>query len=308
MLRLLLKKSIFSFINYLQNVQHFSPHTIRAYSSDLGRFVSYIEAIQLRRHIKSQLIDRQILREYLSFLHEKGLSKRSIHRAFAALSSLFTYLTEHLILSKNPIDTIDLPKQEKKIPDTITRDMVEILLTLPNLSSYLGVRDQAILELLYSTGIRVGELASLNKEHLHEGRRTIKVSGKRGKERIMPVTQTAWKAIMRYITHPKYNRNVQALFLNGRGSRLTIRSIDRILLGYWKESGFTHKITPHTLRHSIATHWLERGMNLKDIQSLLGHSSMMTTTIYTKVGQSLQKTTYDECHPFGKQKREQEEQ
>lgn len=236
------------------------------------------------------------------------MSKRSVHRAFAALSSLFTYLTEHQVLSKNPIDTIDLPKQEKKIPDTITKAMVEMFLTLPNVSSYLGVRDQAILELLYSSGIRVGELASLNKEHLHEGRRVIKVSGKRGKERIMPITQTAWMAIMRYTTHLKYNRNAQALFLNRQGSRLTVRSIDRILFGYWKQSGFTHKITPHTLRHSIATHWLERGMNLKDIQSLLGHSSMITTTIYTKVGQSLQKTTYDKFHPFGKQKREQEEQ
>ena len=186
--------------------------------------------------------------------------------------------------------------------------MVEMFLTLPNLSSYLGLRDQAILELLYSSGIRVGELVTLNREHLHEGRRIIKVLGKRGKERIVPITQTAWKAIVRYTNHPKYNRNTQALFLNGRGSRLTVRSIDRILLGYWKQSGFTHKITPHTLRHSIATHWLELGMNLKDIQSLLGHSSMMTTTIYTKVGQSLQKITYDKCHPFGKQKREQEEQ
>lgn len=267
-----------------------------------------MEANRLREQIKLQLIDRQLLREYLSFLYQKGLSKRSIHRAFAALSSLFTYLTEHQILNKNPVTTIDLPKQEKKIPGTITTTMVETFLTLPDLSSYLGIRDQAFLELLYSSGIRVGELVSLNKEDLHEGRGIIKVCGKRGKERIIPVTQTAMKAIMRYTTHPRYNKNVQALFLNIRGSRLTVRSIDRILLGYWKQSGFTHKITPHTLRHSIATHWLERGMNLKDIQSLLGHSSMMTTTIYTKVGQSLQKTTYDECHPFGRQKREQEEQ
>lgn len=304
----MLEKSISSFINYLQNVQNYSYHTIRAYSSELGRFVIYVRATCSKEQVDLQLIDRQMLRKYLSYLYEKGLSKRSIHRAFAALSSLFTYLTDHQILSKNPIETIDLPKQEKKIPDTITSAMVKTFLTLPNLSSYLGIRDQAILELLYSSGIRVGELVSLNKEHLHEGRQVIRVSGKRGKERIVPVTQTALKAIMRYLTHPKYNGNVQALFLNGRGSRLTVRSIDRILLGYWKQSGFTHKITPHTLRHSIATHWLERGMNLKDIQSLLGHSSMITTTIYTKVGQSLQKITYDTCHPFGTQKREQEEQ
>lgn len=305
---MLLEKSISSFISYLQKVQNFSSHTIRAYSSDLGRFVTYVEATRSKEQSQLQLIDRQILRDYLSFLYEKGLSKRSIHRAFAALSSLFTYLTEHQIVNNNPVETIDLPKQEKKIPQTITGTMVKTFLTLPNISSYLGLRDQAILELLYSSGIRVGELASLNKEHLHEGNRIIRVFGKRGKERIVPVTQTALKAIMRYTTHPKYNRNVQALFLNGRGSRLTVRSIDRILLGYWKQSGFTHKITPHTLRHSIATHWLERGMNLKDIQSLLGHSSMITTTIYTKVGQSLQKITYDECHPFGTKKREQEEQ
>lgn len=289
-------------------VQNFSSHTIRAYSSDLGRFLTYFERARLKKQVKSQLIDRQILREYLSFLCEKGLSKRSIHRAFAALSSLFAYLIKNGMLNKNPIATIDLPKQEKKIPQIITGAMVETFLTLPNSSSYLGLRDQAILELLYSSGIRVGELTSLNKENLEEDRQVIRVYGKGSKERLVPVTQTAWKAIMRYRSHPKYNLNIQALFLNRRGTRLSARSIDRILLGYWKQSGFTHKITPHTLRHSIATHWLERGMNLKDIQNLLGHSSMMTTTIYTKVGRSLQKATYEKYHPLGKQKREQEEQ
>lgn len=294
---MLFEKSIFLFINYLKNIQNSSPHTIRAYHSDLQAFIEYVKSSSPNRQIKLQHINRQVLREYLSFLYERGLSNRSIHRIFAAISSLFGYLIQHRIIMKNPVNLIDLPKQEKSLPYTVTTSMVDTFLALPDSTVYLGLRDRAIMELFYSSGIRVGELVSLNREHLDETRQVMRVFGKGRKERIVPITQTAWKAIMQYVTHIKYNRDVKALFLNGRGMRLSVRSVDRIFSGYWKQSGFTHKITPHILRHSIATHWLERGMNLRDIQSLLGHNSMMTTTIYTKVNGPLQKIVYDECHP-----------
>lgn len=295
---MLFEKSVFLFVNYLQTIQNSSPHTIRAYNSDLQGFIGYIKSSDPNGQIMLQDINRQTLREYLSFLHQKGLSKRSIHRTFAAISSLFQYLMQHQIIMKNPVNMIDLPKQEKSLPYTLTPHMIETFLELPDLTTYLGLRDRAIMELLYSSGIRVGELVSLNREHLDETRQVMRVFGKGRKERLLPITQTAWKAIMTYVTHIKYNIDAKALFLNRRGVRLSVRSVDRIFSGYWKQSGFTHKITPHIFRHSIATHWLERGMNLRDIQSLLGHNSMMTTTIYTKVSGSLQKIVYDECHPY----------
>lgn len=296
-LSLFLEKSILLFIEYLQNIQNSSHHTIRAYASDLKFFLEYCKSFDRSKQIKVQDIDRKALREYISFLYEKGLSKKSIHRIFAALSSLFVYLIEGDILSTNPVGMIDLPKQEKSLPHIITPDRIKNFLLLPNPATYLGLRDRAIMELLYSSGIRVGELVSLNREQLHGTSLVMRVFGKGRKERIVPITQTAYKAILRYISHNKYDVETKALFLNKLGGRLSVRSVDRIFSIYWKQSGFPHKITPHTLRHSIATHWLERGMNLRDIQSLLGHNSMMTTTIYTKVSGSLQKIVYDECHP-----------
>lgn len=294
---MLFEKSVFLFVNYLQNIQNSSFHTVRAYHSDLQVFIRYIKSSNPHCQIMIQDVNRQVLREYISFLYEKGISKRSIHRIFATISSLFGYLMQHDIIRKNPVNMIDLPKQEKSLPHTITTSMVDTFLALPDSTRYLGLRDRAMMELLYSSGIRVGELVSLNREHLDETRQVIRVLGKGRKERIVPITQTACRAIMQYVTHIKYNRDAKALFLNRRGMRLSVRSIDRIFSGYWKQSGFTEKITPHILRHSIATHWLERGMNLRDIQSLLGHNSMITTTIYTKVSGSLQKIVYDECHP-----------
>lgn len=294
-----LDKSISCFIEYLQNIQNSSMHTIRAYASDLKFFLEYCNVSNSNKKIKVQDIDRQDLRGYISFLYEKGLSKKSIHRIFAAISSLFAYLIEDQILLKNPVSTIDLPKQQKSLPYTITTSIIKKFLLLPDSTTYLGLRDRAIMELLYSSGIRVGELVSLNREDVNGNRLLMRVFGKGRKERVVPITQTAYKAIMQYISHVKYPIDIKtkALFLNKNGGRLTVRSVDRIFSIYWKESGFPHKITPHTLRHSIATHWLERGMNLKDIQSLLGHNSMITTTIYTKVSGSLQKIVYDECHP-----------
>lgn len=294
----MLQKSILLFIEYLQNIQNSSHHTIRAYASDLNFFLAYCKSFDTNNQTRVQDIDRKALREYISFLYEKGLSKKSIHRIFAALSSLFVYLIQGGTLSRNPVGMIDLPKQEKSLPHIITTDMIKNFLLLPDSTTYLGLRDRAIMELLYSSGIRVGELVSLNREQINGSSLVMRVFGKGRKERIVPITQTAYKAILRYISHKKYNVDSKALFLNKLGNRLSVRSVDRIFSIYWKRSGFPHKITPHTLRHSIATHWLERGMNLRDIQSLLGHNSMMTTTIYTKVSGSLQKIVYDECHPF----------
>lgn len=310
---MLLEKSILLFIEYLQNIKNSSPHTIRAYASDLSFFLEYCKSLNSATEIRMQDIDRQSLRRYISFLHEKGLSKKSIHRIFAALSSLFFYLIQGGNLSTNPVAMIDLPKQEKSLPHILTSEWIKNFLLLPNPNTYLGLRDRAIMELLYSSGIRVGELVSLNREQLNGSSLLMRVFGKGRKERIVPMTQTAYRAILRYVSHSKYNAETNALFLNKFGRRLSVRSVDRIFSTYWKQSGFPHKITPHTLRHSIATHWLERGMNLKDIQSLLGHNSMMTTTIYTKVSGSLQKIVYNECHPYSekvllKRKKRKEEQ
>lgn len=317
----------YKFLSYLRSVKHASEHTIRNYAADLNSFKEFIHQEhfgEIKDSVKIQhddlehpiqdsiplsVISRQLIRSYLAHLNHISSSKKTIVRRLSTIRSFCKYAHMQEFLQDNPAELLETPKIEKKIPAPLTIDQIEWLFQQPNTDTLLGFRDRAIMELFYSSGLRISEVVALDRADFHPLDLMIKVKGKGKKERIIPITKNAAHWISQYLDHPERQINTdghlaeedrQAVFLNRFGSRLNVRSIDRNFDHYMKQSGLAGKATPHTIRHSIATHWLEQGMDLKTIQELLGHSSLATTTIYTKVSQKLKKKIYDKAHPRAK--------
>ena len=303
-------KSSINFLSHLKLVKNASEHTLRNYAIDLATLKNFCltknEPASQEEEIPLSSIDRKLLRSFLAWCHDKGSSKRTIVRRLSSLRSFFTYCVREGLLQKNPMEDVDSPKLEKNLPITLSYDQVQKLFDQPDTTTYLGLRDRTMMELFYSSGLRVSELAGLNKEDLDTHHLLLKVRGKGRKERIVPITKNAEKWLTEYLVNPKRfqhsdlhqpARDHEAIFLNKLGSRLTTRSIDRLFEAYLKKSGLAGDITPHTIRHTIATHWLENGMDLKTIQLLLGHSSMATTTLYTHVSTKLKKELVQRLHP-----------
>lgn len=272
------------FLQYLEVVKNVSPHTLRAYTSDLRRFAEFIDpAIATKKDVRQ-------------FLASKN--KKSVLRNLSALRSLYKYAIREKLLKESPLEEIESPKREKKLPVSITYEQVEHLLNQPNLNTYLGFRDRVIMELFYSSGLRLSELTGLNKKDFDRSGMILNIFGKGKKQRQAPMTDNAAQWVIKYLEHPeREEQDEEAIFLNKLGTRLNPRSVDRNFAAYLRQSGLSERITPHTIRHTIATHWLEKGMDLKTIQLLLGHSSLATTTIYTHVSTKLKKEVYDKTHP-----------
>ena len=289
------------FLTYLTAIRNASPHTIRNYRLDLEAFGSFIQDTQLIA------IDKWKVREYLAHLNQKQATKRTILRRISSLRSFFKFLLKEQVLTHNPLDDIDAPKLAKTIPSPLIREEVDRLFAQPDISTLLGFRDRSIMELFYSSGLRISELVALTRADFDAANLTLRVKGKGKKERVIPVTKNAATWITSYLTHPQRfldsaihqaEKNHHAIFLNKWGQQLTTRSVDRGFKLYLQASGLAAKATPHTIRHTIATHWLENGMDLKTIQTLLGHSSLATTTIYTQVSKKTKKEVYDNAHPL----------
>jgi integrase/recombinase XerC len=281
--------AIGSFLEHLSVVRNFSDHTIRNYEMDL---LSYYE-------FSNGEFSKEVIRQYLAFLHEKNISKKTVARRLSALRSIVKYLICNKIIKNNPLLEIKNPKLEKKLPSFLTTEQVIQFFNTPDLTTYLGVRDRTIMELLYATGIRVSELCSLDKQNIDLKEGMMVVLGKGGKERKLPLTKAAMYWIEFNLNHPGRDEvDKKALFLNRFGTRLTTRSVDRAFVEYKHRSSIAACLTPHTLRHTIATHFLDNGMDLKTIQEILGHSNLATTTIYTKVSTRLKRETYEKTHPF----------
>lgn len=311
-------------------VKNASEHTIRSYSIDLNALKAFLEKEYLKGkseeerpqkirhdapyaarntnndHLLDIEIDRRILRGFLAHLHFLCQSKKTIVRRLSATRTFFKFAYIHGLYATNPAEEIETLKIEKKIPVFLSFDQIQHLFAQPDIDTYLGLRDRTIMELFYSSGLRIGELAALNRDDVDFKSLSVKLRGKGKKERIIPITKNAATWMRTYLDHPERQSNVgghaaevdqKAIFLNKWGSRLTTRSIDRNFDRYLKASGLAGKATPHTIRHTIATHWLENGMDLKTIQTLLGHASLATTTIYTQVSTSLKKKVYDQAHP-----------
>jgi len=286
-----MKRYVDKFIRYLQIEKEASVHTIRNYSADLKEFSSFLA------DKKIEDVDYLSLRKFLAYLRSINLNKSSIARKLSALRSFFKFLERENYIKSNPITGLSTPKKDKKLPAFLDEREVIRLLDIPadNLS---GKRDKAILEVLYSSGIRVSELVGMNTEAIDFVSEVIKIYGKGKKERITPIGSKAVLAIRQYrdMLPAKFKSN-KAVFLNRNGGRLTDRSVRRIVNKYILLACKKENISPHTLRHSFATHLLNRGADLRSVQELLGHANLSTTQIYTHVTTERLKAVYDKVHP-----------
>lgn len=321
----------YQFLEHLRVVKNASEHTIRNYSIDLNALKNFLEKEQLGNCMPESLpdkishinhyndrwkgkddlillesINKKTIRGFLANLNEKQANKRTIVRRLSSLRTFFKYAVVQKLMTADPTEELESPKLEKKIPSPLSYDQVKKLIEQPDTTGYLGFRDRVIMELFYSSGLRVSELVALNRDEFDSKSLLIKLKGKGKKERIVPITKNAAEWIIAYLEHTERHLDIdghsaqvdtKAIFLNRHGKRLTTRSVDRNFDKYLKISGLANKVTPHTIRHSIATHWLENGMDLKTVQVMLGHSSLSTTTIYTQVSKTLKKKVYDAAHP-----------
>lgn len=327
----MLIQTCYRFLEHLKFAKNASEHTIRNYTIDLNSFksflelqlfpntpsenlpekISYKESYSVRSQefdhlLELDTIDRKTIRGFLAWLSLNKQNKRTIARRLSSLRSFFRFAQLQGIIQTDPTEELESPKLDRKLPISLNYEQITHLFNQPDISTYLGLRDKVIMELFYSSGLRVSELVSLNRQDFDLVNLTMKLRGKGKKERIVPITKNAAHWIKSYLEHPERHLNSNshspevdryAIFLNKHGTRLTARSVDRKFDTYLQQSGLSGNITPHTIRHTIATHWLENGMDLKTIQVLLGHSSLSTTTIYTQVSTKLKKKVYDQTHP-----------
>jgi len=284
-----MKKYVRDFLVYLRVEKNFSPHTLRAYESDLSQFENFIR----EQGIKIKKIDHKLLRSYLVLL-QKNCKAKTIQRKVAAIRSFFKFLVHRKICRANPALLIRTLKMEKPLPRFLDEDETIKLLESPG-NNLAGLRDKAILETLYSTGIRVSELANLKSSDLDFIGGSLKVKGKGKKERIVPIGEKALAAIRDYLSQRRESR--EFIFLNRFGEKLSGIGIAQILKKYGEKIGLRDSISPHILRHSFATHLLNHGADLRAVQELLGHSNLVTTQIYTHLTTSRLKKIYQKSFP-----------
>jgi len=289
---------IHEFIHYLSGEKNASPHTCRCYQRDLEEFEDFLGKsgmyLSQESDIEMGKVDRGAIRKYLSFLHRRN-KKSSIARKLSTLRSFFKYLVREQHIPSNPAKVVSTPKVEKFLPTTLTVDEAFRLMESPAMNG--GVRDRAILELLYSSGLRVGELVGLNSDQLDLDLGIVKVMGKGRKERIVPVGLKAIEALKAYLGERGILDGVEPLFVNSRGGRLTARTVGRVIKKYTKRSGIFRRVSPHSLRHSFATHLLDAGADIREIQEMLGHASLSTTQRYIHLSLGRLMEVYDKAHP-----------
>jgi integrase/recombinase XerC len=286
------------FIQYLRSERNASPNTLEAYQRDLEQF-----AVFVREQIEPSLTIHQLthlhIRRYLASMH-KSLSKSSAGRKLAAIRSLCRFLLRRGIIDRNPAELVSTPKKEKKLPFHLDIDEVTTLVEAPREPEILSLRDRAILETLYSSGLRVSELTGLDISGINADSGAVRVLGKGGKERIVPLGGKAAEALAVYLESRGNPPDSAPLFTNARGGRLTRRSVARIVERYMRNLTTMKKASPHTLRHTFATHLLEGGADLRAIQEMLGHASLSTTQKYTHVSIDKLLEVYDKAHPKAK--------
>lgn len=320
------------FLNYLKFEKHFSDYTARCYGADLEQFMDFLHGTVAEDHptsggesyhswntdtggvatatkpetkLEEQILaaDVNLIRRFMAALSDKQYCKSTTARKLATLRSFYKFLVKRNYVTANPVTTIKTPKQEKRLPRFLEFEEVQKLLNTPQSDNWLGVRDRAILETLYSTGMRVSELVGLNLEDVDFLGEVIHIRGKGKKERIAPIGSKALQSIQQYIEYR--NKRMQndggfdskVLFANKHGKRLSTRSVRRKMDKYLRQAGLDPAISPHTLRHSFATHMLNNGADLRSVQELLGHQSLSTTQIYTHVTTGKMKQVYDGAHP-----------
>jgi len=277
------------FLSYLEIEKNYSAHTILNYRIDLNEFIAFIGDVPVRK------IDYLRLRKYFAVLRQRQLKPRTVSRKLSSLRSFFRFLHREGLITENPAVLMMSPKLDKVLPKFLSESEVSQLIEAPKVSRSAGRRDRAILETLYSTGIRVSELVGLDIKDVDFITNIIKVAGKGKKERIVPVGDKALDAIKEYVD----NRSARspAVFLNKNGQRLSDRSVRNIVNKHILSTSVLMNVSPHVLRHSFATHLLDRGADLRSVQELLGHANLSTTQIYTHVTTERLKSVYSKAHP-----------
>ncbi len=317
------------FLKYLQFEKHFSEHTAKCYHADLVQFCQYLAdgslqpadhptrdhgeggvavATQPQTDVQQQLLtlDGDVVRNFLALLSEKQYTKATAARKLATIRSFYKFLVKRGRIATNPVASIRTPKQEKKLPKFLEYEQIQRLLTTPATNHWLGARDRAMLETLYSTGMRVSELVGLNIDDVDFLGEVVRLRGKGKKERVAPIGSSALQAIQHYLefknrrAQNNSNFDTKTLFVNKHGGRMSTRSVRRKMDKYLVAAGLDPSISPHTLRHSFATHMLNNGADLRSVQELLGHQSLSTTQVYTHLTTRQMKKTYDEAHPRDK--------
>ncbi|MDT4966505.1 MAG: integrase/recombinase XerC [Acidobacteriota bacterium] len=305
----MIEQLLSQFFEHLRYERNVSEHTLRNYASDLSQFYDYLAPANLqsgaRRHVDIKEIDHITIREWLSSLHAAQKKKTSVARKLAALRTFFQFLVREGIVEMNPAKLVSTPRLEKKLPVHLSIEDAIRFIETPEVGTDLGKRDRAILELLYGTGVRVSELTKLDMSDVDFKEKLVRVTGKRRKQRIVPFGDPALDALQSYLAvrgaflqnAPLEVRDSPAIFLNYQGTRITTRSVGRMVDKYIGICAGIHNISPHALRHSFATHLLDSGADLRDIQELLGHARLSTTQIYTHVSMEKLIEVYDNAHP-----------
>lgn len=289
-------RHIAKFLRYLEIEKNSSPHTILNYKLDLKEFSDFLKDVNI------DSVDYLLTRKYLASLKERKLSARSVGRKLSSLRSFFRFLVKEGLVKANPTDAISSPKQEKTLPKFLTEMDVVRLIEAPALDTLKGLRDRAIFETLYSTGMRISELTGLILGNIDFIGGTLKVFGKGKKERILPIGERALRAIRNYLkerppTGEAGKVESSAVFLNKNKKPLGARGIRKVMDKYIHAISLREHVSPHTLRHSFATHLLNRGADLRYVQELLGHANLSTTQIYTHLTTEKLKSVYEKAHP-----------
>ncbi len=292
-----MKKQRDSFLDYLRYEKNASIHTLNNYRRDLEQFGIYLS----ERKTSFDSADNVIIRGFLASLYQMRFKKSTIARKLAAIRSFYQYCLQKKWIEENPAKVVSTPKQDKNVPSFLSEEETAAFLDIPPGNDPLRIRDRAMMELLYATGVRVSELVGMNLDDIHTGERLIRVRGKGKKERLVPFGKKAEDVLREYIQN-RYRIHEgeidkDALFLNNRGQRLSVRSVQRKVNHYLQKTAVKRKISPHSLRHSFASHLLSRGADLRVIQELLGHESLSTTQKYTHLDLKQLLDVYKKSHP-----------
>ncbi|KAA3613595.1 MAG: tyrosine recombinase [Calditrichaeota bacterium] len=292
-------KTVRSYLRYLALEKRYSPQTVKSYSTDLSQFSDFLSELSDGYDIAWKNINKKNIRHFLMELQDRGLGKRSIARKVATLKSYFQYLEKQEVIINSLASSIKMPRFDQKLPEFLSDEEIKDILNKPDLESFEGLRDRAILELFYSCGLRLAELINLKLEDLMLRENAIRVLGKGKKERIIPIGKHAKKAILNYLDkrQKKAQVGIQELFVLGSGKKMYAMAIQRLVKKHINEVVNVHTASPHILRHSYATHLLDEGANIRVVKDLLGHQNLSTTQVYTHLSIEHLQRVYKKAHP-----------
>lgn len=299
------------FADYLRAERNASGYTVRNYANDItgnyarGAGKGFFQFLESRGITALGDVDRHLIRDYIAWLMDRGVAKHSIGRKLSAIRSFYRYLVREGILSTNPFAEADSPRRERRLPSFLSTAEVTRLLHTPDASAPLGLRDRALLEILYASGLRVSEIVGLDLSNVDLGTREIRVRGKGSRERVALMGEPAARALAAYLGHARSRllgeAQESAVFISRTGKRLLARTVQKLLDGYAAKAGIERGVHPHMLRHTFATHLLDGGADLRVVQELLGHADLSSTQVYTHVSKTQAKRVYRAAHPMARE-------